>query len=337
MVYLLIAVIAFGIGILITYLCLFRKLRRTSEINHAIEEQNRELDEKNKQLYETGVQLNAEIDYLDQTKAQLQQQNTEALHSLKELYAQVATAEEQSAAAGQAIYEKNMEIARLRFQEDLKKEQEKYDEAVAAYLKEFFQVMQDSVTEFKEETSAQVLHCEELRRQEIELQSTVEAAVAAAKRAEALKTQADFYKIQLSEADLEEIRMLRNIAPYLRDQEPLNKVIWKVYYEKPTTDLIGRVIGAGVHTGIYKITNLDNNKCYVGQAANLADRWKQHIKRGIGAETPTRNKLYPAMLAIGVERFSFEVIEECSRDHLDAREDYWQDYFKAKEFGYSIK
>jgi hypothetical protein len=96
------------------------------------------------------------------------------------------------------------------------------------------------------------------------LQSTVEAAVAAAKRAEEIKTQADFYKLQLSEIDIEEIRMLRNIAPYLRDQEPLNKVIWKMYYEKPTTDLIGRVIGSGIHTGIYKITNLDNDKCYVG-------------------------------------------------------------------------
>ena len=77
--------------------------------------------------------------------------------------------------------------------------------------------------------------------------------------------------------------------------------------------------------------------CYVGQAADLAARWKQHIKRGIGAETPTRNKLYPAMLTLGVENFSFEVIEECSREELDTREDYWQDYFKAKEFGYSIK
>jgi hypothetical protein len=58
--------------------------------------------------------------------------------------------------------------------------------------------------------------------------------------------------------------MLREITPYLRDQEPLNKVIWKVYYEKPTSDLIGRVIGSGTHTGIYKITNLHNGKCYVG-------------------------------------------------------------------------
>jgi group I intron endonuclease len=77
--------------------------------------------------------------------------------------------------------------------------------------------------------------------------------------------------------------------------------------------------------------------CYVGQAANIADRWKQHIKRGIGAEPLTRNKLYPAMLSIGVENFSFEIIEECDRSKLNELEDYWQDFYKAKEFGYSIK
>lgn len=130
---------------------------------------------------------------------------------------------------------------------------------------------------------------------------------------------------------------MREVIPYLRDSEPLNKVIWKVYYEKPYTDLVGRVIGSGLHTGIYKITNIENNMCYVGQAANIADRWKQHIKRGVGAETATRNKLYPAMLSIGVENFTFEIIEECDRTLLNEREDYWQEYFKAKEFGYSIK
>ena len=101
--------------------------------------------------------------------------------------------------------------------------------------------------------------------------------------------------------------------------------------------MIGRVVGSSIKTGIYKITNLKNNMCYVGQAVNVADRWKQHIKRGLGAEAPTRNKLYPAMVEFGVENFSFELIEECDRSLLDEREDYWQDYFKAKEFGYSIK
>jgi hypothetical protein len=141
----------------------------------------------------------------------------------------------------------------------------------------------------------------------------------------------------LSAADLHEIELLRQVEPYLRDKEPLNKVIWKCYYEKPTTDIIGRVIGSGAHTGIYKITEIASGKCYVGQAANLSERWKQHIKRGVGADAPTRNKLYPAMIAAGPENFTFEVVEECDRLLLDEREDYWQDYFKAKEFGYSIK
>jgi group I intron endonuclease len=89
--------------------------------------------------------------------------------------------------------------------------------------------------------------------------------------------------------------------------------------------------------GIYKITNLKNNMCYVGQAVSIAQRWKQHIKRGIGAEAPTKNKLYPAMLADGVENFTFEIIEQCEKEQLNEREQYWQEYFKAKEFGYSIK
>ena len=101
--------------------------------------------------------------------------------------------------------------------------------------------------------------------------------------------------------------------------------------------MISRVVGTGIHTGIYKITHMDSGKCYVGQAANIADRWKQHCKRGVGAEDWTRNKLYPAMYSLGVENFSFEIIEECSRAQLNEREDYWQDFFHAKDFGYSIK
>ena len=55
----------------------------------------------------------------------------------------------------------------------------------------------------------------------------------------------------------------------------------------------------------------------------MADRWKQHIKRGVGAEAPTRNKLYPAMYELGPENFTFEVLEECERTKLDEREDFW--------------
>lgn len=100
--------------------------------------------------------------------------------------------------------------------------------------------------------------------------SIVDAAKEANIRAQAEQDKENFYKLILSEEDLLEIKRLHEVGSYLRNEEPLNKVIWKVYYEKPYSDLIGRVVGAGTHTGIYKITNLSNGMCYVGQAVKLA-------------------------------------------------------------------
>lgn len=99
-----------------------------------------------------------------------------------------------------------------------------------------------------------------------ELISKVNSIIEVNKRAELEKEQRDFYRLQLSDTDIEEIKRIRSIEPYLRKTEPLNKVIWKVYYEKPYTDLVGRVVGQSRKTGIYKITNIKDGKGYVGQA-----------------------------------------------------------------------
>ena len=230
-----------------------------------------------------------------------------------------------------------MEIAQERFAQSVEQEAEKYRQSILDFENELKTVQAESTEQFSIELAQKQEAVKKAEKILEDMQAKVTAAVNASKRAEEMITQQNFYRIQLSEIDIDEIEKLRSVEPYLRDKEPLNKIIWKVYYEKPTNNLIGRVIGSGSHTGIYKITHIDSQKCYVGQAANLADRWKQHIKRGVGADTPTRNKLYPAMREFGPENFTFEVVEECDRSLLDSREDYWQDYFKAKEFGYSIK
>lgn len=273
-----------------------------------------------------------------QTKCELLQEKKETLlNSIKDAQEQFEFLQNQATQSAQNVYESSLALAQEKFAIAAENERLKYLETIEQYKQELETIMQDGAASYNENIAEWQVKCKELANKYDALLVTTNAAIAAAKRAEEIRQEADFYKVQLSEIDLTEIRMLKDIAPHLRDQEPLNKVIWKIYYEKPTTDLIGRVVGSAARTGIYKITNLDNQKCYVGQAVNIADRWKQHIKRGIGAEIPTKNKLYPAMMAIGVENFSFEIIEDCKREDLDAREDYWQDYFKAKEFGYSIK
>ena len=170
-----------------------------------------------------------------------------------------------------------------------------------------------------------------------QLKKTAQAAIEIAKMREADAAQKDFYRLQIDELALEDIQELKEVMKKLNQPEVLGKLIWKVYYEKAYTDLCGRLFTKPV-MGIYMITNLKNEMCYVGQAVNIQERWRQHIKRAIGAETPTQNKLYPAMAKFGAENFTFQVIEEITdRNLLDEREDYWQDFYKAKEFGYSIK
>lgn len=163
------------------------------------------------------------------------------------------------------------------------------------------------------------------------------AAIEDAKRQEEMKTQSEFYKLQISVEDLDDICELKQVEKRLSKKEVLNKLIYKVYFEKPYTDLIGRVVGKEVKTGIYKITNTLNQKVYIGQAVNIAERWKQHIKRALGAEPLTQNKLYPAMQKDGVWNFTFEIVEVCDKSKLNEREQYWQKFFGAKEYGYSIK
>ena len=243
----------------------------------------------------------------------------------------------QAEEAATTFYEKNLELANTKFEQSAEKMSEQYKIYEQECKDEYFITLQEAVQEYIQSIENYKNTLKQLENKIDDKRAIVAAAVAAQKRTAEMENQKDFYRLNLSDEDIQEIKRLREVLPYLRDSEPLNKVIWKVYYEKPYNDLIGRVVGSGIHTGIYKITNIEEGKCYVGQAANIADRWRQHIKRGIGAEAATRNKLYPAMLSLGVENFTFEIVEECDRTLLNEREDYWQDYFYAKEFGYSIK
>ena len=296
-------------GALIVYFVLRPKLKIVQELDKTTAEQNEEL----------RLQLSS-----------LMAKKETIIEALNDL-------EDQAKRSADAAYQNNFALANQQFEIAAEKRSQEYQMEEANFQEEYLNTMSECANQFITEIATKRQELSSLNGQIADVKLKIDASVEAAKRAEEIRINSKFYKLNLSEEDIEEIQHLRTVIPFLRNQEPLNKVIWKVYYEKPTSDLIGRVIGSGIHTGIYKITNLETEMCYVGQAANLGDRWKQHIKRGIGADAPTKNKLYPAMLSIGVENFSFEVIEECSRDLLDSREDYWQDFFKAKEFGYSIK
>lgn len=298
--------------------------------------------------------LNSEICNVKQAKDQLEkarlaqediQKNINGLQKVKENYLNeiqnvtnsLNTLKENAQKQADNFYQLNIAIANQHFEEAAEKAAAEYRQTIEDYKAELDQAKIEGAQALTEELSKKQLAIQEAQIQLDDLNKKVACAIESAKRQEEMETKQDFYRIQLSDIDLEEIEKLRSIEPYLRNAEPLNKIIWKVYYEKPLNSLIGRVIGSGTHIGIYKITEIATEKSYVGQSLDLASRWKQHVKRGLGAEAATRNKLYPAMREVGPENFTFEVVEECLPQELDAKEDYWQDYFGSITYGFSIK
>lgn len=316
-------IIGLIVGCIILFLIIRPKLTKISIDNSQEIEKNKILKQDNQQLEQQQNKLTIEVKELNNTK-----------NALKDTINDLSDQANQSA---NIFYQQTKALAEERIGKAIETIGKEYQDAEADYQNAYLEMLQSLALETSVLTENYKTEIKELTGQLNDLQSKVESAVEASKRAEEIKNQKDFYKLVLPQADIDEINKLHDVVQYLRDAEPLNKVIWKVYYEKPYTDLIGRVVGNDIATGIYKITNLENEKCYVGQAVDIAARWKQHIKRGLGAEAPTRNKLYPAMMEYGVENFSFEIIEKCPREQLNEKEDFWQDYFKAKIYGYSIK
>lgn len=330
MITVIIAIFCLILGAGLVYLFMRPKVKVTQK-------EDKEILEKNK-----AVQF--ELQAMEQRTDYLKEQYEQKLQEYKQLKQDVDKEYKVSEESAKKYYQQMLDFYKQKFHTDIEEIhaifmdtkhslEDSYEELAKDLVQDYLDKEQESIQKIKklnEKIQFEESQLEDLRHK-------VEAAVAYDKRNEENKNKTDFYKLNLTQDDLDEIYELRKIISHFRNPEPVNKVIWKTYYEKPYTDLVGRVIGSGVHCGIYKITNLQNNMCYVGQSTNIAERWKQHIKRGLGADTPTRNKLYPIMQTVGVENFSFEIIEECTKSQLNDREDYWQGFFKAKEFGYSIK
>ena len=84
-------------------------------------------------------------------------------------------------------------------------------------------------------------------------------------------------------------------------------------------------------TGIYKITNLINQKSYIGQSVDIERRWKDHRKRVQTGD----NVLYRAIRKYGIDNFSFEVIQECSPKELNELERYYVNLYDTYYNGYN--
>ena len=83
--------------------------------------------------------------------------------------------------------------------------------------------------------------------------------------------------------------------------------------------------------GIYKITNLINQKIYIGQSIHIEQRWQEHCRNS------SISLLASAIKKYGKENFKFEIVEECKENELDEKEIFYiQKYHSMVPNGYNV-
>ena len=247
------------------------------------------------------------------------------------------------------IYSENLKKQQLN--EQFLQYQEQRKKEIEAYLESQKQLADKTVNELYKSAQKQILDInnniqdarniasqekQQIQNEIDKLKSSLSAGVEARLREQKIKEQKDFYKLSISEADLSDVKMLENLKTSFHKPVVLSKLIWTQYFQKQMTELCDRILGKKTVCGIYKITNLLTEQCYIGQSVNISDRWKQHCKCGLGIEASITNKLYNSMQKDGVWNFTFELLEQCPKDLLNEKEKFWIQMYQSNKFGLNI-
>lgn len=198
----------------------------------------------------------------------------------------------------------------------------KQEEAVLSF-ENYKKSLEEKKVLYEKEISLVKLELEDFHRQR-------EAINEAIKRERELSEKEDFYKIQLTQNDIEDIKLLDSMKDRLCHKEVLPKVIWESIARRPVSEMIKRVVGQKVG-GIYKITYIPTGEAYIGRTVNFKDRWQAHIQTALGMEKAASSTLHTHMARNGVWNYSFEILEEVPKEKQSEREKFYIDLYGTKK------
>lgn len=166
-------------------------------------------------------------------------------------------------------------------------------------------------------------------------QAKVAAIIAVMREEEAKEQQELFHTLQISSDAREDIILLEQLLRQLHNKDVVQKLVWTCYYQPAFQELTKRLALSDGTSGIYKITNLKNNKTYIGKSTNVRNRWSEHIKGALGISNISAQFVHSIMREDGIWNFGFYLVEQCDKDKLSEREKFYIQFFQSNEFGYN--
>lgn len=169
-----------------------------------------------------------------------------------------------------------------------------------------------------------------LKKELEDFRSRRDAINEAIRRERELIEKEDFYKIQLTQSDIEDMKLLDSMKDRLCHKEVLPKVVWESIARRPTSEMIKRVVDQKVG-GIYKITYIPTGESYIGRTVNFKDRWQAHIQTALGMEKAASSTLHTHMARNGIWNYNFEILEEVPKDKQGEREKFYIDLYGTQK------
>ena len=150
-----------------------------------------------------------------------------------------------------------------------------------------------------------------------------EAVNQAILREKELQEKESFYKIDIPQSSQEDILVFEQIRYLLKNKEALSKLIWEVFIQRPTVEMIKRITGGRDISGVYKITYIKTGEAYIGKTTNIKTRLQNHCRTVIGLEGAAHSSLHTHMEKNGLWNYTFEILEEVPKDKLSEREKFY--------------
>lgn len=320
-------IIFFLFGGIIVYLFFARKQEKIRTINRdSLKQFELEEQEAKKNLQISLEKAKTEADSYYQIL--LAQANENIAQRKLELESEIKDTENQLIALQTSFENKKVELQMQEYEIlqqkeiDLEQKTEEYNNI----YKQKVQELEDDFNSKKESLQKEIDNLASLRA------SLIEAQI----REEEVKKKKDFYRLNISIENQEDIQKLLLLSKECHNPQPLRKLIWSEFYLKPFGELANRILGSKKICGIYKITNLKDQKIYIGQSVDIKTRWSNHIKASLGIDSIAHSKVHDVMAEEGIWNFTFELLEECSRDKLNEREKYYIDFYKSNLYGYNL-
>lgn len=296
--------------------------------------------------------LRAEYKSLKETNEKLKKQQEEEVAFTKKLLAQQEEIEksiadackkreaaQQRAAEAQSATEQLLTAEQRRLAAEMKSKKELEEVKLEQELNSKIQALnlyyskQEADISKQYETRKSALDAEILflKSQLDDFRARQESVHEAILRQKQLEEKEDFYSLQVSENDKDDIAVLQRMDLKLHNRDVIPKLIWDLFIRRPAQEMIKRVTGGRSISGIYKITNKQTHEAYIGKTTDISTRWQNHLKTAVGLEGAAKSTLHTRLAADGIWNYTFEILEEVPKDQLSAREVFYIDLYGTKK------